>query len=173
MDMPSKRLPKKSTIEIVERAAIMINSLPLDERTHDAMLLGAIVTGKVLLIPPCKVEKYVQAKVPTTNETDEERTVDALYIGPDNNGTGYYKFKLKTKEKILVPKVTSIPMSELITKVVNEMGGKEGEAEGILFVNLYGDVTINNIEVCDVKHGTLNNDNHNYNDALEKIVYVA
>ena len=89
----------------------------------------------------------MQAKVPTKKETDEERTMDTLYIGPKNNGTGYYVFMLKTKEKILMPKVTPIPMPKLIINVVNEMGTKEGEVEDIQFGNLYNDVTIDDIEI--------------------------
>lgn len=50
-----------------------------------------------------------------------------------------------------MPKVTSIPMLKLIIKVVNETGAKEGEVEGIQFGNLYGNVTINDIEVYNIK----------------------
>lgn len=70
----------------------MINSLLSDEVVHDAMLPRAIVIGKVVQIPPCKVGEYVQAKVQTTNETNKERTVDMLYIGLNNNGKGHYLF---------------------------------------------------------------------------------
>ena len=105
----------------------MIKSLPLD---GNAMSLRALLTGKVLQIPLCKVGEYVQAEVPTTNKTDKERTVDTLYIGPNNNGAGHYVIKLKTK-KISVPKMTPLPIPELIIKVVNEMRAKEGEVEGI------------------------------------------
>ena len=110
--------------------------------------------------------EYVQAKVPTTNQTNEERTVEALYIGPNNNGTGHYKFKLMTKEKILVPKVTPLSMLESIIKVINEMGAKEGEVKGIQFGNLYGDVTINDIEICDIKQGLLDDHYQNDNDSI-------
>ena len=89
MDMPFKRIPRRFLIELVKREAIMINSLPLEGGVYDAMSARAIVTGKVLHISPCKLGEYVQAKVPTTNKTDKERTVDALYIGPNDNGTGH------------------------------------------------------------------------------------
>lgn len=97
MNMPFKQLPRWFIIKLVKKAAIMINSLPLDGGIHDAMSPRAIVTEKLLQIPPCKVGEYVQAKVPTTNQTDKERTVDALYIGLNYNGTGHYVFKLKAK----------------------------------------------------------------------------
>ena len=89
MDMSFKRLPRRFIIKLVKRATIMINSLPLNGGVYDAMSERVIVTGKVLHIPPCKLDEYVQSKVPTTNKTDKERTVDALYIGPNDNYTGH------------------------------------------------------------------------------------
>ena len=161
VDMPFKCLPRRFIIELVKRATIMINSLTLEGGVNNAISARAIVTRKVLHIPPCKLGEYVQAKVPTTNETDKERIVDALYIGPNNNDTGHWVFKLKTKEKISVPRVIPIPMPELIIKVVNEMVGKEGEVEGIEFANMFDEVTINDIEVQDIKHGDLDDDDQN------------
>ena len=166
MDMPFEQFPKRFIIELVQRAAFMINSLPLDNCIHDAISPRSIVTGKVLQILPCKVGEYIQAKVPTTNKTDEERIVDALYIGPNNNGTGHYMFKLKKKERISVPKVTSLPIPESLKKVMNKMGAKEGQVEGIQFGNLYNDVTINDIKVCDIKQGVLDDDDQNDNDGI-------
>lgn len=52
----------------------------------------------------------MQAKFPTTSKSNKKRTVNALYIGGNDNSTGYYVFKLKTKKKISVPKVALIPM---------------------------------------------------------------
>ena len=52
MDILFKQLPKRLIIKIVEKAAIMINSLPLDGGVHEAMLSRAILTGKALKIPP-------------------------------------------------------------------------------------------------------------------------
>ena len=85
----TKAVPYK----LIKRVAIMINSLPLEGGVHDAMSARAIVTGKVIHIPPCKLGEYVQAKVPTTNKTDKERTGDALYIGPNNNGRKRYQYQ--------------------------------------------------------------------------------
>ena len=104
--------------------------------------------------------------MPTRNKIDKERTVDALYIGPNDNGTGHWVFKLKTKEKILVPRVIPIPMPESIIKVVNEMGAKEGEVEGIQFGNMFGEVTINDIEVNDIEQGDLDDDDQNNDDSF-------
>ena len=70
-----------------------------------------------------------------------------LYIGSNHNGTGHYLFKSKTKERMLVPKVTPVYMPKSIIKVLNEIETKEGETEGIQFGNLYDDVTTNSVEV--------------------------
>ena len=90
----------------MKRAAILINSLPLNEGVHDAMSQREIVTGKILHKLPRRIEEYVQAKIPTTNKSNKKRRMDALYVGPNNNGTGHYIFQLKMKEKISVPKLT-------------------------------------------------------------------
>ena len=42
-------------------------------------------------------------------------------------------------------------MPESIIKVVNIMGKKEGEVEGIQLRNMFDEVTINDIEVCNIK----------------------
>lgn len=138
MDMPFKRLPEQFIIEFVKRAAILINSLPLDEGGNDAISPGTIVTGKLL-----QIGEYVQVKVPITNQVDEKRTVDASYIGTNDNSIGWYVFILKTKEKISVRKVTPIPMSESMMKDVNKMGAKEGKIGYFQFGNQYGGVAIN------------------------------
>ena len=62
----------------------------------------------------------MQAKVPTSNKTDKEKTVDEFYTGPNNISTGHYIFKLKKKEKISVQKAAPMLKPELIIKVVNE-----------------------------------------------------
>ena len=79
---------------------------------------------------------------------------------PIDNGTGHSVFKLKTKEKISVPRVIPIPMPELINKVVNNMGEKEGEGEGIKFANMFDEVSINDI-VQDIEQGNLDDDDQN------------
>ena len=52
-------------------------------------------------------------------------------------------------------------MPESIIKVVNEMGAKEGDIEGIQFANMFGEVTINDIEVQGIEQGNLDDDNKN------------
>lgn len=42
--------------------------------------------------------------------TEEERTVNSLYIGQANNGSEHWVFNLDTKQPISVNRVTVIPM---------------------------------------------------------------
>ena len=62
------------------------------------------------------------------NDTDEEHSIDSLYLQPDN-GYEHTVFKLHTKQKISVARVTLILMAKEIEDRVNEMGNEEGELE--------------------------------------------
>ena len=88
-----------------------------------------LVTGKVLRIPTCKIGEYVHGHLPTTNKTDKPRTIEGLYLGPDDNGTGHHIFKLNTKQPINVPRITKAPMTQSIIDLVNNMGKEEGHEE--------------------------------------------
>ena len=86
---------------------------------------------------------------------------------PNDNGSSHWGFKLKTKEAILVARVTPSPMPESIIDLVNSMGVEEGEVKGVEFRDMFGRVTINNIELALTRDGTLidnNNDGSNASD---------
>ena len=53
-----------------------------------------------------KCGQYVQGHVAGPNDTDVKRTVDSLYIGRNDNGSGHWVFKLDTKERVSVNRVT-------------------------------------------------------------------
>ena len=61
-----------------------------------------LIIGMKLQVPKYKTGQYVQGHVKTTNDTGEERSVDSLYLGPANNGSGHIVFKLQTNEPISV-----------------------------------------------------------------------
>ena len=84
------------------------------------------MTGKKLHIPKCNIGQYVHGHLPTTNDTDIPRTTEGLYLGTNDNGTGHYIFKLETKKKISVPRVTVAPLPDSVINHVNEMAEKEG-----------------------------------------------
>ena len=56
-------------------------------------------------------------------------------------------FKLSRKRAILVPQYTSIPMTDSIIKRVNAVRIEEKDLEGIEFIDLFGNITINNIDI--------------------------
>ena len=77
-----------------------------------------------------------------TAATEEEQTVDALYLGRSDNGSGHKVFKLSTKEPISVNRVTVIPTPQDIIDLVNRMGEKEHQPDGIQFSDMHGNITI-------------------------------
>jgi hypothetical protein len=76
------------------------------------------------------------------NDTDQERSIGALYIGRADNGSGHVVFKLNTKQPVSVNCVTIIPTSEANMKTVNDIGEQERQPEGIEFLDLNGRITL-------------------------------
>ena len=69
--------------------------------------------------------------VTASNKTTHSRAFYALYIGPNNSGTGHIVFKLLTKGLVTYPKCNPKPMAEDKAEVVNEMSKNEGIPDGI------------------------------------------
>ena len=91
--------------------------------------------------------------------------MDALYLGPLDNGSGHDVFKLSTKQKISARKVTLIPMTADVIERVNIMGKEEGEPNGLEFTDLFGNITIYDIELGPNPHGMFDDDDSNISDA--------
>ena len=72
--------------------------------------------------------------------------MDGLYLGPADNGCGHSIFKLQTKQPISVPRVTPIPITNNIIKRVNQLGKEEGEEEGIICTDMFGNATLNDLD---------------------------
>ena len=90
-----------------------------------------IILGIQLQLPTTKCGQYVQGHVGGPNDTDVERTIDSLYIGRNDNGSGHWVFKLDTKECISVNRITVIPMSDDFIQRINEMGAQDDQLGGI------------------------------------------
>jgi hypothetical protein len=140
--MPYKRLPKRFTIEMVHRVTSLINSLPKQNGIHSVISPREIVTGKKFRCPSIRIGQYVQGHTGGTNSTDQERSIDSLYIGRADNGSGHEVFKLSTKQPVSVNRVTVIPTSEAVIKTVNDTGEQEKQPEGIEFSDLNGRITL-------------------------------
>ena len=73
--------------------------------------------------------------ITSNNKTSKPRAFYALYIGPNNAGTGHSVFKLETKSMIVTPKCKPIPMPNDVIQLINQMGIDDGSSEeGIVFV---------------------------------------
>ena len=95
--------------------------------------------------PEIETGQYVQAHVGWWDKqysTEEERTVDALYLGHADDGSGHEVFKLSTKERISVNKVTVLSTPQAFIDLVNMMGEKENQPDGIQFSDMHGNTTI-------------------------------
>jgi hypothetical protein len=165
--MPYKKIPERFTIEMVHRITVLINSLPKQNGIHSVLSPREIVTGKKFRCPSIRIGQYVQGLLGQTggsNSTDEERSVDALYIGRADNGSGYIVFKLNTKQPVSVNRVTPIPTTEVIINTVNNIGEQEKQPEGIEFCDMHGKITLQ-----DFTEGIGNDDDSNASDEDFKI----
>jgi hypothetical protein len=140
--MPYTKLPKRFTIEMVHRVTMLINSLPKQNGLHSIISPREIVTGKKFRCPSIRIGQYVQGHTGGTNSTDQERSIDSLYIGRADNGSGHEVFKLNTKQVVSVNRVTVIPTSEAAIKIINDIGEQENQPEGIEFSDMNGRITL-------------------------------
>ena len=86
--------------------------------------------------------QYVQGQVGGSNSTEEERTVDSLYIGQADNGSGHWVFKLDTKQPISVNIIPSVPMLADFMDRINKMGKEDNVPDGIQIGDVEGNLTI-------------------------------
>jgi hypothetical protein len=140
--MPYNKIPKRFTIEMVHRITVLINLLPKQDGIHSVLSPREIVTGKKFQCPSIRIGQYVQGQTGGSNSIDEERSVDALYIGRADNGSGHIVFKLNTKQPVSVNRVTKIPTTDVIINTVNNIGEQEKQREGIEFSDMHGKITL-------------------------------
>ena len=149
MEMPFSHVPRQFLKEVVSRVTILVNSIPRKGGVHAALSPREIVHGRKLQTPKYKIGQYVQGHIKSTNDTGKERSVDGLYLGPADNGCGHSIFKLQTKQPISVPRVTPIPITDDIIRRVNQLGKEEGEQEGIVCTDMFGNVTLDDLDYRD------------------------
>ena len=75
--------------------------------------------------------------VKLNNKTPKPRAFYALYIGPNDGGTGHSVCKLSMKKMIVKSRCKPIPMPDDVTKVVNQMREDDTLLEGIFFCNIH------------------------------------
>lgn len=84
--------------------------------------------------------QHIQGHIGGSNHTEEERTVDSLYIGWANNSSDYWIFKLDTKQPMLVNRITKIPVSDDFKDRFNKIGQKDGQPDVIHISDGYGNL---------------------------------
>jgi hypothetical protein len=149
MMMPYSKLPKRFTIEMVHRVTMLINSMPKHNGLHSILSPREIVTGKKFRCPSIKIGQYVQGHTGGSNDTGQERSIDSLYIGRADNGSGHEVFKLSTKQPVSVNRVTIIPTNDAMIKAVNDVGEQECQPEGIEFSDINGRITLEDFTAND------------------------
>ena len=93
-----------------------------------------ILFGKKFKTPLCKIGEVVMAyDVTANNKTTIPRAFYALYIRPNNSGTGHQVFKLSSKQLVTSPKYKPVLMPDDVIQVVNDMGIQGGMPSGINF----------------------------------------
>jgi hypothetical protein len=97
---PYKKIPKRFTIEMLHKVTMLINSLPKQNGIHSVLSPREIATGKKFRCLTIKIGQYVHGHTGGSNITDQERSIDALYIGRADNGSGHIVFKLNTKQPV-------------------------------------------------------------------------
>ena len=106
----------------MKRVVVLINSFRRKSGVHPVMSPRQILFGKKFKTPLCKIGELVMAyDVTADNKTTTPRAFYALYIGPNNGGTGHHVFKLSTRRMTTAPKCRPLPMPDDVIKVVNDL----------------------------------------------------
>ena len=89
----------------MELVVVLINSFKKKSGVHPVISPRLILFGKKFKTPLCKIGELVMAyDVTTSNKTTHPRAFYALYIVPNDSGTGHQVFKLATKKLLTTPK---------------------------------------------------------------------
>jgi hypothetical protein len=69
-------------------------------------------------------------------------SIDSLYLGRADNGSGHEVYKLSTKQLVFVNRITSIPTTDNMIDTVNNIAKQESQPEGIEFSDMHGRITL-------------------------------
>ena len=88
-ETPFRKHPKRLTIEMTKCATVFINSFRRKSGVHSVMSPRKIILGKKFKILLCKMGELVLAyDIQSNNKTSKPRAFYALYIRPNDGGTG-------------------------------------------------------------------------------------
>jgi hypothetical protein len=143
-----KRIPRRFLIEIVYKTVILINSLMRKGGVSEFLSAREIITGKKLRLPPHEMGQLVHGPVgETSNLTDVYRTFKALYIGRNDNGSGYYVFDIRTGCRKSVPRVAPLPIPQRVTDRINAMGLHDKQPEDIIIGDRNDQQTVDDLNL--------------------------
>lgn len=97
------------------------------------------------------------------NDTEQEKLINALYLGRADNDSGHIVFELDTKAVVSVNRVLVISTPQTVIDRVNQMEVSEKQPERIQFLDKDGNVTIHNLATIN-----FDNDNNKTSDLKRK-----
>ena len=105
-----------------------------------------ILYGKKFRTLLCKMGELVMAyTVRANSKTSRPRAFYALYIGPNDGGTGHSVFKFSTKKMIITTKCKPVPIPDDVIDVMNKMGKDEEMPDRIRFCNIHTESTLDDL----------------------------
>lgn len=113
-----------------------MNSLPKKAGVHIVLLSKEIITALPLWVPPTTIFQYIKGHIRGFNDTDQERSIDRLYICRAENGSSHKVFKLRTNQAILVNRKNKVPMTADFIESINEMGQQDDQSKWIEFFTI-------------------------------------
>ena len=86
---------------MVKQVTVLINKFRRKSGVHLVMSPRQLLFRMIFKTPLYKVDELVMMyDVTVSNKTTDPRAFFALYIGPNNSGTGHTVFKLATKQLV-------------------------------------------------------------------------
>lgn len=80
-----------------------------------------------------RVGQYIQWVVSSTDNTEQEKLINALYLGLTDNDSGHILFRWDKNTVVLGNRVVVIPRPQTIIAQVNQMEVSEKEPERFSF----------------------------------------
>ena len=82
-----------------------------------------------------------------TNDTEQKRSINTLYLGRVENGSSHIIFKLDTKAAVLVNRVVIIPTSKTVINCINKMRISVTQPKSVHFTDRDGRVSSSNLDL--------------------------
>ena len=143
--LPYKLLPGRIIVEGINFCVKWLNAFPTKTGVSKVFSPRTIMTGTTLDYDKhCKIPFGTYCQVFQDNHpsnTDKERTVPAICLGPTGNLQGsYLYFSLETRKKITRPQATPLPITDSIIQWVEKIARQQNMPENIIFTTNRGEI---------------------------------